>query len=282
MNITIDHITSCGSSLDELQKAFSNAGLTTEYGGAHANGVTHMAFLGFDDGSYLELIAPMKRADNASGVMSGWVELMRADAGACAWAVRTPSIQAEVDRLKAAGIVVTAPEPGGRKKADGTTIHWRTAALGPGPAGALLPFMIQDETPRRFRIRPSASIQDKGLTGIGMVVLGVKDLGTAITSFRKAYGWDAPQMEEPRQVPARLAHFPDTPVMLATPSGQNSWMGARLDRLGDCPLAFLLGTPDLSRASQRFGLVRADTWFGRKLAWFDEAQLRGVRLGVIE
>jgi hypothetical protein len=282
MKITIDHVTFCGSSLDELQNAFRNVGLTTEYGGPHANGATHMALLGFDDGSYLELIAPMKRGEGAAGAMAGWVELMQADAGACAWAVRTSNIQAEVDRLKAAAIVVTAPQPGGRKKIDGTILRWQTAAAGPGPAGALLPFMIQDETLRDLRVRPSASIRDTGFTGIGMVVLGVKDLSTAVTSFRKGYGWNAPQMEESRQFAARLAHFPDTPVVLATPPDGNSWLNARLDLFGDCPLAFLLAIPDLSCVSQRFALIRADTWFGRKLAWFDEAQLHGARLGVIE
>jgi Glyoxalase-like domain len=282
MKITIDHVTFCGSSLDELQNAFRNVGLTTEYGGPHANGVTHMALLGFDDGSYLELIAPMERGEGASGVMSGWVGLMQADAGACAWAVHTSNIQAEVNRLKAAGIAVTAPEQGGRKKIDGTIIRWQTAALGPGHAGALLPFMIQDETLRDLRVRPSASIRDTGLTGIGMVVLGVKDLSTAVTSFRKAYSWDAPQMEESRQLAARLAHFPDTPVVLATPADGNSWLNARLDLFGDRPLAFLLAISDLSRVSKRFALIRADTWFGRKLAWFDEAQLHGARFGVIE
>jgi hypothetical protein len=279
MKITIDHVTFCGSSLDELQKAFSDTGLTTEYGGPHANGVTHMAFIGFDDGSYLELIAPMKCAESASGVMSGW---MQADAGACAWAVHTSSIQEEVDRMKGAGVVVTAPEPGGRKKIDGTTIRWQTAAVGPGAAGALLPFMIQDETPRDLRVRPSANMRNTGLIGVEMVVLGVKDLSAAVTSFRRAYGWDAPLMEERRQFPARLAHFQNTPVMLAASYDERSWLAARLDRFGDCPLAFVLRTPDLSRVSKRLRLVRADTWFGRKLAWFDESQLHGARLGVVE
>ncbi len=282
MKITIDHVTFCGSCLDELRRAFSGVGLVTEYGGPHANGVTHMAFLGFEDGSYLELIAPMKGSESAAGVMSGWSNLMQADAGACAWAVCTPSIQEEGDRLRAAGISVTAPESGGRTKADGTTIRWQTAVMGPGHAGALLPFMIQDKTPRDFRVRPSASMRNTGLTGVGMVVLGVKDLTVAVTSFRKAYGWDAPRMEDSSQFSARLAHFPDTPVMLATPSDEGSWLATRLKRFGDCPLAFWLGTPDLNRVSKRFGLVRADTFFGRKLAWFDEGHLHGARLGVID
>ncbi len=191
MRIEIDHVTFCGSSLEELRKAFADAGLVTEYGGPHANGVTHMDLLGFQDGSYLELIAPMSR-EAGSGMMAGWSQLMNADAGACAWAIRVANIQEEVNRLGAAGIPVTTPERGGRTKMDGTALRWRTAAVGPGAAGALLPFMIQDETSRELRIQPSPGIGGTGLSGVAIVILGVLDLDAAIALFRKAYGWDAP------------------------------------------------------------------------------------------
>jgi catechol 2,3-dioxygenase-like lactoylglutathione lyase family enzyme len=282
MKIEIDHVTFCSSSLDELRKAFADAGLGTDYGGPHANGVTHMALLGFDDCSYLELIAPMKPETSGSGLMAGWAKLMQSDAGACAWAVRTSKIQDEVERLRAAGIAVTLPEHGGRKKVDGTALRWQTAAAGPGAAGALLPFMIQDETSRDLRVRPSKGARDTGLTSIGMVILGVGDLDAAIRWFRRAYGWAAPEIEEHQELGARLAYFPSTPVMLATPLDDHSWLASRLEHFGDCPLAFLLGTPDVEVASNRFQLVRRDIWFCRKVAWFDDKKLHGARLGVVQ
>ena len=57
--------------------------MTPDLGGPHGNGVTQMALVGFDDQSYLELIAPVK-----SGVTEGsdWARFMSGDAGACAWA----------------------------------------------------------------------------------------------------------------------------------------------------------------------------------------------------
>src|SRR5262249_30450051 len=66
-------------------RAFAEVGLKTDYGGPPANGVIHMALLGFEDGSYLELIAPQK-----PGAVEGsdWAKFMAANAGACAWAVR--------------------------------------------------------------------------------------------------------------------------------------------------------------------------------------------------
>jgi len=282
MKIEIDHATVCGSSLDELRRTFADAGLTTDYGGPHANGVTHMALLGFEDGSYLELIAPMKPETAASGLTAGWAKLMHSDAGAGAWAIRTSNIEEEVDRLRAAGIEVTSPEHGGRKKVDGTALRWQTAAAGPGSPGALLPFMIQDETSRDLRVRPSEGIRDTGLTGVGMVLLGVSELDTAILSFRRAYGWATPGIEEYPELGARLAYFASTPVMLATPLDDRSGLASRLQHFGDCPSAFLLVTSDVEVASQRFRLVQADTWFRRKLAWFEDKKLHGARLGVVQ
>ena len=58
--LEIDHASICGSNLDTLRQAFTDVGLTPDFGGPHGNGITQMAIIGFDDASYLELIAPVK------------------------------------------------------------------------------------------------------------------------------------------------------------------------------------------------------------------------------
>ena len=63
--LKVDHVTIAGSSLPALEEAFTKAGLRPEYGGPHSNGVTHMALLGFDDGSYIELISTLKAGTRA-------------------------------------------------------------------------------------------------------------------------------------------------------------------------------------------------------------------------
>ena len=55
----IDHITVAGPDLEELRAQLVEAGFPTEYGGVHDNRITHMALAGFDDGSYLEIVAPL-------------------------------------------------------------------------------------------------------------------------------------------------------------------------------------------------------------------------------
>src|SRR5690242_7906756 len=169
MVLYVDHASVCAGDLTGLQEAFSSVGLATDYGGPHSNGITHMALLGFDDGSYLELIAPQK-----AGVTEGsnWSKLMAADAGPCAWAVSTADAKQDADIVKANGVAAGAPTPGSRKRPDGLSIEWTTVDLGSGTAGSTLPFLIEDRTPHNWRVQPSASVKDSGLTGIEIVVLG--------------------------------------------------------------------------------------------------------------
>jgi hypothetical protein len=279
MQITIDHATVCGPKLASLQKALAEAGLATDYGGPHTNGATHMALLGFEDGSYLELIAPIE-PDRVEA--SPWGKLMLTNAGAGAWAVGTTDIQGEVARLKLLKIDAAGPEAGSRKRTDGKLLEWETASAGPGTMGSLLPFMIQDHTPREWRVQRSASTKGSGLTGIAAVVLAVKNIDAAAALFRQAYGWDAAPVEDHTEFGAKVAHFPGTPVMLASPLRQDSWLAARLAKFGEIPAAFLLRTDNLERAAQRFHLPATENWFGRTLAWFDPDKLQGINLGLAQ
>ncbi len=276
--LKVDHVTICGSDLAKLQEAFAGLGLMADYGGPHASGGTHMAVLGMEDGSYVELVAPVKAG---AATDSGWSKLMLANAGACAWALGSSDIQKDVDALKKAGFSVDGPFPGGRKKPDGKVLEWQTAALGSEQAGALLPFMIQDGTSREWRVQPSASAKQMGLSGIRIVVLGVPDLDAAIQTFQKAYIWPAPVREEHAEFGAKMAYFRGTPVILAAPLSADSWLAKQVNDLGKSPVAFLLGGSDFEKASAK--AKRAPTqWFGLRVAWFDAEKMQGARVGVIE
>ena len=278
--LRIDHATICGSALAPLESAFAEAGLPAEYGGPHASGGTHMAQLAFEDGSYLELIAPQS-AGAAALRGSPWAKAMTGDAGPCAWAVGTDDIERDVRRFAALRIATRGPEPGSRTKPDGTVIRWKTATVGKGIRGATLPFLVEDVTPRGSRVRPAPGAGQTGLTGIRTVVVGVKHLERAIATFRKAYGWTAPTVEVSTAWGAKLASFPGEPVILAAPLRQRgSWVAFRLQRFGESPLAFVLGSRDLAAAKARFGLVEEGAWFGKRIAWFPSTRLRGARIGV--
>ena len=274
--LEIDHVSVCGSNLDSLRQDFSGVGLTPDLGGPHGNGITQMAIIGFDDASYIELIAPVK-----PGVTEGsdWAKYMSADAVTCAWAVGTNVLLQEVDRLKKAGIPVKAPERGSRKRPDGMSVEWMTADVGTGTPGSTLPFIIEDQTPRAWRVQTSESVKGAPVYGVENVVIGVNNLDASIALFRKAYGWAAPLTETQKDF-GKLAYFPGEPVILAAPSG-GGWLSEHLGKFGETPVAYLLGTRDFAGATKKYRLSGNRTWFGQKVAWFDAGKLKGVRLGVI-
>lgn len=276
--LTIDHVTIAGPDLALLEQAFSAVGLTPDYGGPHSNGITHMAFIGFRDGSYIELISSIQ-----PGLKDDvfWGNHITGDGGPCAWAVRVADTAAEAARLAALGIPVDGPAYYNRRRPDGQLVEWTLAFPGDHPAGALLPFLIADITPRSLRVQPSASVVNSPLSGVAQVVLGVDDLPSAVALFRRAYGWPAPLQTDDPRFGARLAHFAGTPVTLAAPLDGHPWLAERLARFGPSPCAYLLAADSLKEARTRFNLSPNHPWFNRQAAWFHPAALNGVRLGVV-
>jgi hypothetical protein len=278
-SLSVDHVTIAGTDLAQLQDAFAAIGLEAEYGGAHSNGVTHMALLGFDDGSYLELISTVS-ADQSD--IPIWKNHIVSDGGPCGWAARSDDVAAELKRLATAGLAVQGPFPGSRQRPDGEPAAWNLGFVGDQAPGAVLPFMIEDTTPRQNRVQPSPSVAGTELQGVALVVIGVSDLSASISLYRRAYDWPAPWIREDQEFGATLAHFLGTPVVLAAPSRPHNWLAKRLDRLGESPCAYLIATGDFPATARRFGLNWTTPWFGRLVAWFNPADLRGTHLGLIE
>src|ERR1700733_3568668 len=272
--LELDHVSICGSNLDALRQDFTDVGLTADLGGPHGNGITQMASIGFDDGTYIELIAPIKPGVTAG---SDWSKFMSEDAVTCAWAVGTNVLLQEVDRLKKAGIAVTAPEHGSRKRPDGMSIEWSTAEVGTGSRGSVLPATIEDESPRGKRVQTSASTQGAPVSGVENVVVGVANLDASIALFRKAYGWTEPIIETQKEW-GKMAYFPGEPVILVSGGG---WISERIAKFGESPVAIILAARDFPAAVRKYKLGGTKTWFGQKVAWFDAGKLKGVRLGVI-
>jgi hypothetical protein len=120
-------------------------------------------------------------------------------------------------------------------------VEWKLAFLGEGEPGATLPFLIQDRTSREWRVYPSASMSGAELTGMVAVILSGQDLAASIDLFRRVYSWSSPQIEIDANRSARLAHFPNTPVLLAAALNEAGWLAERLAQFGESPCAFLIG-----------------------------------------
>jgi len=277
MALKIDHVTFGVRRLDTMVNAFTSAGLTPDYGGPHSNGVSHMSLLAFDDGSYVELISTLRATETAPT----WGEFIREDGGACAWAVEASDIHAEATRLSSQNVTVVGPRQVTRKRPDGVLVEWDLAFVGDDGPGALQPFLIQDRTPRSFRVQPSRSVSGSELCGVGMVLIGVRDLHAAANVFKRDYGLADPRQLTSSALETTLLAFPDAPLALAAPAADGDWLDRRLQTFGNCPCGFVLRSIDMHESLRRFDLASDGLWLERELAWFNTPGLRGLRLGVM-
>jgi hypothetical protein len=275
--LKIDHVTIAGPDLTAMERAFAASGLHTDYGGPHSNGVTHMALLGFDDGSYIELISFLEPGSKETVF---WSRHIAGNGGPCGWAVQADDVAAEAARIAALGVTVKGPNYMNRRRPDGKLVEWELAFLGDQGAGANLPFIIKDITPREWRVLPSASVAGR-LAGVAKVILGVENLEAASDLFQRVYGWPAPQTLADVAFGAKLANFSGAPVTLAVPRAADGWLSERLVRFGESPCAYLLSTTNFETACQDFRLTPSAIWFERQVAWFDPAKLNGAKLGLI-
>jgi hypothetical protein len=277
MQLRIDHVTIAGSRLDTLQRAFAEAGLATDYGGPHSNNITHMALLGFDDGSYIELISTLE-----PGQRSPWWDThIRGDGGPCAWAVEVDDVATETHRVAELGIAVNGPAHYTRERPDGTRIEWDLAILGDQGMGAILPFLIKDRTPRKLRVSPSASVAGTELTGVALVVIAVPAIESASELFQRVYDLPAPVTSEWRELGARFAQFSGRPFALAAPLASDNWLAQRLARFGSSPCAYLISSTDMMTTAKRLPLTNARDWSGQPLAWLALQSVSHLRVGVI-
>lgn len=273
----VDHAVIAGRDLEPLREAFEALGLTPEYGGAHAHDVTHNALLGFDDGSYVELIStvepgavPAKRAPFIGG-----------DAGPCGWAVEADDVGDLVAAMADRGIEAERSEKHTRETPDGTVVEWWLGYLGSGEPGTELPFAIEDVTPRERRIAPSPSVAGSELTGVGAVVVAAADLDALVDRYRRAFDLPAPEREAASEFGADLARFPGSAAILAAPR-DGSWLDARVAEFGTLPCATLLATTDVEAARARVDGAGTGRWFGDRVGWLLDADAVGGPLGVIE
>jgi hypothetical protein len=260
----IDHVTIAGPDLRKLEAAFATQGLHFEYGGAHSNGVTHMSWLGFEHGSYLELISSMRPQIRSPW----WHAHIRGDAGLCAWSIVADNVADEADRIMSRGIAVQGPVHMQRQKPDGRTVEWDLAFIGEGEAGATLPFIIKDRTPRDWRVKRNTDFA----LGVDSVVLAVANVAEAIELFGRVYDLPAPQRQFVASLGCEVVGFPGTPVAVAAPPDEGHWLAHRLRMFGPCPCACLLAVDAVDAAG---------SWFGRPIRWLDVDALLGCRIALV-
>jgi len=236
----IDHVTIAGSGIQQMQAKLASVGIPSVYGGAHSGHATEVALVSFPDGSYLELMGIQPHAEAAAVAGHVWAKFLKENAGPCAWAMREKNLAAEVSRLKAAGVAVSAPVEGGRTRPDGVRLEWETSDVGGETRGAFFPFLIEDRTPREQRAFPRGKPVTREFRGVTRVVIAVRNLEDAIARYRQAYGVPPPIKQVDRSFGGYLALLGNLPVVLAQPLNAGSPLAERIERFGEGPCAFVL------------------------------------------
>ncbi len=164
----VDHIVVLVADLDAAIKNYGDLGFTVVPGGRHPRG-THNALIGFADGAYLEILAfyePMPE--------HRWWPTMQRGGGLVDFCVMTDALHADAIALRRAGADMSDPRPGARARPDGYQVRW-VSSVPQGPHARLMPFLIQDETPREERA-PKERVHRNSVTGVGSLTIATHDV----------------------------------------------------------------------------------------------------------
>jgi hypothetical protein len=273
----IDRVVFAWAHLEALASAFASVSLTTDYGGIHTNGATHMATLGFGDGSYLELISVRQPGQQAPV----WQHHIATNGGICAWSVSVGDVHKISDRLRTLGMPVDGPRSSNRRRPDGESIESEIAFVGAEGMGSLHPFVITDRTPREHRVRISDSINGSGLAGLDSVVLAVPDVEAAAIEFQRVYGAGEPVDIDADAFPGRTVRLHGEPVAITSPGSPDDWVARRLEAYGPTPCACLIRSTSMASSHGRLPLTEPTRFGDQDVTWLDSETLHSLRIGIV-
>jgi hypothetical protein len=265
----IDHATLAGDDRRRLEAVATDLGFDPVYGGTHANGETEMSLVVFPDGSYLELIAPQEGGNPPTR----WAAHLDDALSPCAWALPAPDIDATAETAAANGVEVEGPVDGGRERTDGTAVRWRFAFLGPGEPGAVLPFLIDDETPREYRV-PEETVTE-AVGGLARTLVCVSDADPVVDRFDRALGATVERTVHDSTLDASVHLLDDAACALLEPD--SGPLLDRLERYGDCVCGFLFEEGTGVSADQ----VGTSDWGDATVTWVGPDGTPPGRFGVV-
>lgn len=169
MPLSIDHIVIAVSDLDQAVRDYEALGFTVLPGGEDPRG-SRNALVVLADGAYLEIIAFSRPVPD----FRWWRVLDAAGSGLADYALLPDSLDVDLARARAGGVVMDGPIDGARLQPDGTRLAWRSAR----PPESDIPFLCEDVTARALRVPEGAARKHaNGVTGVAGVTVAVRDLG---------------------------------------------------------------------------------------------------------
>jgi hypothetical protein len=176
----LDHLVVLVHDLDLASADYESLGFTVTPGGEHADGLTRNALVPFEDGSYFELVSFLDPDDPADNFW-GWRRFLPYE-GPIDYCAASDDLDSDAGRLGSLDFFVDGPDEGGRRLPDGGEIRWRNARI--RQEGRLLPFLIEDLTPRELRVPGGAAASHpNGATGVSRLEISAPDARRAVSQL---------------------------------------------------------------------------------------------------
>ena len=193
MTLRFDHAVIAVNDLQQAISDYRELGFNPVYGGEHVGGQTHNALIVFQDGTYLELLAPTSPAllDSLDPNDRGsFLFLLKEGEGLVGYALGSNDLEADVAAMQTRKVAVTLRPATGRARPDGQQLQWRSAML---DNGFMNPFFIQDITPRTLRVPddPAVTTQPNEVTGIARIIVAAQPLHEEVERYQAMMGRQA-------------------------------------------------------------------------------------------
>lgn len=251
----IDHVMICVPDLARGMETYRRLGFDVQAGGVHPGGGTENAIAFFED-DYLELLAIRAGEERLAG--AALVEFLRRGGGLRYLAVQSDDLAADVAAMRARGVDVGDPVPGGRRTPAGQELRWTAARL--GAANALPIFFIQHLTPLAERRRqvPQPGRHPNTVRHPERAYIAVPDVAAAAEVYARVLGRSVPKVEQGTVIKARMVVFDlgPTGLTVAEPAGPGPAAEALAAR-GEGPFQVLFRVRSMDAAAgwmQQHGL----------------------------
>ena len=181
MLLGIDHIVIAGADLDDLTATFKALGFTVVGGGRHPIG-SYNTLIGLQDGAYIELLSFYEDSPKHYW----WDAVHRKGGGLIDFCMGTDDIRADYAVFEAQGVEMSPLVGLSRLRFDGYHLSWLNNEIY-GQHQGLIPFIIEDETPREERV-PKENEHSNGVTGIDTITLAASDIAVVERIMSAALG----------------------------------------------------------------------------------------------
>src|SRR4051812_41720429 len=123
MPFRLDHAVVAVKNLDQAMADYRKLGFTVFYGGRHANGATHNALICFQNGTYIELLAPT--GDDPIPGLLDFSQLVKGGEGLVGYALLSDDLDSDLAAMRARGVEAGPILSGGRTRDDGIRVEWK-------------------------------------------------------------------------------------------------------------------------------------------------------------